>query len=143
MRTNDRAGQKDPARTGATPTTIPDGGRTVTYADLSDFQRDLLFAVRALERRDVTPTDDAILDALEDEDCREVRTGQLYPNLHELHALDFLEEHEADDDGEYHELTDDGLALLREHVEQAAELLGIPIVLDDDSSPPPMGGDDS
>ncbi|WP_335999190.1 PadR family transcriptional regulator [Halorientalis halophila] len=103
--------------------TEPTNTADVTYADLSAFQRDVLFVLRQLERSEEDSYGLAIKRRLEARYGEEVNHGRLYPNLDDLVELGLVERGEIDKRTNRYTLTDDGESLLRSHADTLDELL--------------------
>lgn len=86
-----------------------------TPADLTAFQKEVLFAVAGLEASEQDPYGLGIKRALEDRLQKNVNHGQLYPNLDELVEAGLLEKSSLDQRTNKYLLTEAGRRLLEEY----------------------------
>jgi len=94
----------------------------VQYANLSAFQRDILFVLHRLEESEEDSYGLAIKRRLEHRYDSEVNHGRLYPNLDELIENELVDRGQIDKRTNRYTLTESGRALLRAHSEEVAEL---------------------
>ncbi|NEU56736.1 helix-turn-helix transcriptional regulator [Halorussus sp. MSC15.2] len=97
----------------------------VQFADLHAFERDLLYAVRALERDGDAPKGLAVKDHLEAEYDEEINHSRLYQNLDGLVAHNLLTKGKKDDRTNEYATTDEARALLEARTERRAEQVGL------------------
>lgn len=81
--------------------------------DLTGLQRDILFTVAGLD----CPRGVEVKTKLESYYCREVKSGQLYPNLNALVEKGFVEKSSHDRRSNTYELTGKGSDCLRDRYE--------------------------
>ncbi len=97
-----------------------------SVGDLRAFERDLLYAVRTLERdNDAPPKGLAIKLRLEIEYPEEVNHSRLYQNLDRLVERDLLWKGKKDDRTNEYATTDTAKQLLIEHAKQRARAVGL------------------
>ncbi|WP_135855216.1 helix-turn-helix transcriptional regulator [Halorussus salinus] len=97
----------------------------VRFADLHAFERDLLYAVRALERDGDAPKGLAVKDHLETEYDGEINHSRLYQNLDGLAERGLLRKGKKDDRTNEYGTTDTAEQLLEAHAERRAEAVGL------------------
>jgi len=97
-----------------------------SVGDLRAFERDLLYAVRTLERdNDTPPKGLAIKSRLEIEYPEEVNHSRLYQNLDRLAERDLLQKTEKDGRTNEYATTDASKQLLEAHAERRADAVGL------------------
>ncbi len=132
MYDDDSRGLESPDRSDASSITstclLADGG--TTWADLSGFQRDILEAIRRLERADETTYGLAISRELENQHD-EVNHGRLYPNLDDLVDVGLVEKGEIDRRTNNYTLTPSGRALLESRARELAAVCGLSVAATD------------
>ncbi|WP_135855213.1 helix-turn-helix transcriptional regulator [Halorussus salinus] len=109
---------------------VTDGG--VQFADLHAFERDLLYAVRALERDGDAPKGLAVKELLETEYDEELNHSRLYQNLDGLVECDLLEKGKKDNRTNEYGTTDEGRDLLEACTERRMNAVDLDV--DDDPS---------
>jgi len=97
----------------------------VRFTDLHGFKRDVLYAVRALERCDGSPHGTVVKEYLEDNYEEEVNHGRLYQNLDSLAEAGLLKKGEKDSRTNKYETTPAARELLEAHVRRRAEQVGM------------------
>ena len=101
-------------------------------AQFHAFERDLLFAVRALERDGEPPKGLAIKSYLEREYDEEINHSRLYQNLDDLIERGLLSKGKKDDRTNEYATTDEAQVLLERHAEDRAEQVGLSVAGGDD-----------
>ncbi|WP_135855169.1 helix-turn-helix domain-containing protein [Halorussus salinus] len=104
-----------------------------SVADLRAFERDLLFAVRALERQDSPPKGLAVKSYLDAEYPEEINHSRLYQNLDKHVERGLLEKAERDGRTNEYATTEQARTLLNTFARRRAEQTGIE--LESDSAP--------
>ncbi|MFC4990501.1 PadR family transcriptional regulator [Saliphagus infecundisoli] len=97
-------------------------------ADLTGFQRDLLFVLSGLG----TPSGSELMSKVEQSQDRPVLHGRLYSNLDDLVEAGYIEKGELDGRTNYYALTDEGYEKLRARHEWEQEHLEAPSTADAD-----------
>ena len=97
------------------------------FADFHAFERDLLFAVRALERDGEPPKGIAIKDQIETEYDDEVNHSRLYQNLDGLIDDGLLTKGRKDDRTNEYATTDEARELLEARAKHRVEQVGLSI----------------
>lgn len=98
---------------------------SVDVTDLHAFERDVLFAVRALERSDGSPHGQAVKSRLEDEYGEEINHGRLYQNLDHLVEAGLLEKGKKDSRTNEYMTTKTARDLLEARTKQRIEQVGL------------------
>ncbi|WP_128478360.1 helix-turn-helix transcriptional regulator [Halorussus pelagicus] len=97
----------------------------VRFADLHAFERDLLYAVRGLERNGNAPKGLAVKDLLEAEYDEELNHSRLYQNLDGLAERGLLTKGKKDDRTNEYATTATARDLLESRTERRAEQVGL------------------
>ena len=97
------------------------------FAQFHAFERDLLYAVRALERDGDAPKGLAIKTYLEDEYAEEINHSRLYQNLDGLIERGLLEKGAKDDRTNEYATTETARALLERQAKRRADQLGLAV----------------
>ncbi|MCU4975954.1 helix-turn-helix transcriptional regulator [Halobacteria archaeon AArc-m2/3/4] len=125
-------GLEGPERPVVSPETdqriIADGG--TSWADLTGFQRDVLTAIRQLERADETRSGQAIKYELEDQQG-EVLHGRLYSNLDELIDAELVVKSAIDGRTNRYTLTESARSMLEESAKRLADACGMQVAATD------------
>ncbi len=94
--------------------------------NLRAFGRDLLYAVRALERENDTPPKGLAIKAyLDDQHDEDLNHSRLYQNLDQLVERGLLQKGKKDDRTNEYATTDTAKQLLIEHAKQRARAVGL------------------
>ncbi|MFC4550091.1 MULTISPECIES: helix-turn-helix transcriptional regulator [Halorussus] len=107
-----------------------DGG--IQFTDLHAFERDLLYAVRTLEREDEPPKGLAVKEHLEPDYRDRIHHSRLYQNLNGLVDRGLLAKGEKDGRTSEYETTDEGRHLVDRRAKRLAERAGFAVEGGDD-----------
>ncbi|WP_134671697.1 helix-turn-helix transcriptional regulator [Halorussus marinus] len=99
----------------------------IAFAELHAFRRDLLYAVRTLERDGEAPKGLAIKQYLEEDYREEVNHSRLYQNLDGLIERGLLAKGKKDDRTNEYMITEEGRRLVDRDAERRAEQVGLAV----------------
>ena len=102
-------------------------GSATRFAQFHAFERDLLFAVYALERDDEPPKGLTVKSYLEAEYDDEIHHSRLYQNLNALVERDLLVKGQKDDRTNEYATTDAACQLVERHAQYRAKQVGIAV----------------